>query len=36
MYKGRQSEHSKNLDQTRMTNVTRNAENQGDALQKQI
>lgn len=36
MYRGRLSEHDKNLDQTRLTNATRNLENQSDVLQKQI
>lgn len=36
MFRGRLSEHDKNLDHTRVTSGTRNGENQSDAIQKQI
>jgi hypothetical protein len=36
MFRGRLSEHDKNLDYTRLTNASKNPDNQIDALQKQI
>jgi hypothetical protein len=36
MFRGRLSEHDKNVDHTRLTNGSKNPDSQSDALQKQI